>query len=141
MDIATLKKVPVQVRGHSPSAHDYRDLVRQSLTCAWSSASWYVLPVRETRLLKLRQAHGYATAEFEVTEERLGVYLPVGGALGRTASSQLTSGKTEHIDNPKGYGAGEDPRHYHPKLRGPVEVCATAVASLPELTSVAADRA
>ncbi len=23
------------------------------------------------------QAHGYATAEFEVTEERLGVYLPV----------------------------------------------------------------
>lgn len=30
-------------------------------------------------------AHGYATGEFEVTEERLGVYLPV-----------------EHIDNPKG---------------------------------------
>ena len=29
-------------------------------------------------------AHGYATGEFEVTEERLGVYLP-----------------TEHIDNPK----------------------------------------
>ncbi|KAH9478428.1 hypothetical protein JR316_0008883 [Psilocybe cubensis] len=48
-------------------------------------------------------AHGYATHEFEVTEERLGVYLP-----------------TEHIDNPKGYGAGEDPRQYHPKLRGPV---------------------
>ncbi|GJJ14848.1 hypothetical protein Clacol_009116 [Clathrus columnatus] len=39
------------------------------------------------------QAHGYATAEFEVTEERLGVYLP-----------------TEHIDNPKGYGEGEDSR-------------------------------
>ncbi|KAJ7033651.1 heterokaryon incompatibility protein Het-C-domain-containing protein [Mycena alexandri] len=49
-------------------------------------------------------AHGYATHEFEVTVERLGVYLP-----------------TEHIDNPKGYGAGEDPRKYHPKLRGPVE--------------------
>ncbi|KAJ7599003.1 heterokaryon incompatibility protein HET-C [Mycena floridula] len=49
-------------------------------------------------------AHGYATHEFEVTEERLGVYLP-----------------TEHIDNPKGYGAGEDPRKYHPKLRGPVD--------------------
>ncbi|KAI9613573.1 hypothetical protein H4Q26_010180 [Puccinia striiformis f. sp. tritici PST-130] len=31
-------------------------------------------------------AHGYATDEFEVTEDRLGVYLPV-----------------EHIDNPKGY--------------------------------------
>ncbi|KAG8745998.1 hypothetical protein FRC10_006337 [Ceratobasidium sp. 414] len=49
-------------------------------------------------------AHGYATAEFEVTEERLGVYLPV-----------------EHIDNPKGYGEGEDARKYHPKLRGPVD--------------------
>jgi len=49
-------------------------------------------------------AHGYATHEFEVTEERLGVYLP-----------------TEHIDNPKGYGQGEDPRMYHPKLRGPVD--------------------
>ncbi|KAF8586868.1 Het-C-domain-containing protein [Ramaria rubella] len=49
-------------------------------------------------------AHGYATHEFEVTEERLGVYLP-----------------TEHIDNPKGYGDGEDPRKYHPKLRGPVD--------------------
>ncbi|KAG8732187.1 hypothetical protein FRC11_000102 [Ceratobasidium sp. 423] len=41
-------------------------------------------------------AHGYATNEFEVTEERLGVYLP-------------------------GYGDGEDARKYHPKLRGPVD--------------------
>lgn len=49
-------------------------------------------------------AHGYATNEFEVTPERLGVYLP-----------------TEHIDNPKGYGDGEDARKYHPKLRGPVD--------------------
>ncbi|KAH7920181.1 Het-C-domain-containing protein [Leucogyrophana mollusca] len=49
-------------------------------------------------------AHGYATNEFEVTEDRLAVYLP-----------------TEHIDNPKGYGEGEDPRKYHPKLRGPVD--------------------
>lgn len=48
-------------------------------------------------------AHGYATGPFEVTAERLGTYLPV-----------------EHIDNPKGYGEGEDPRKYHPKLRGPV---------------------
>ncbi|CAL1699350.1 unnamed protein product [Somion occarium] len=47
-------------------------------------------------------AHGYATHEFEVTEERLGVYLP-----------------TEHIDNPKGYP--DDARKYHPKLRGPVD--------------------
>ncbi|KAL5523319.1 hypothetical protein ACEPAF_1586 [Sanghuangporus sanghuang] len=49
-------------------------------------------------------AHGYATNEFEVTEDRLAVYLP-----------------TEHIDNPKGYGEGEDARRYHPKLRGPVD--------------------
>lgn len=39
-------------------------------------------------------AHGYATSEFEVTPERLGVYLPV-----------------EHIDNPKG-------QHYFPSAFG-----------------------
>ncbi|KAF9485078.1 Het-C-domain-containing protein [Pholiota conissans] len=49
-------------------------------------------------------AHGYATHEFEVTADRLGVYLP-----------------TEHIDNPKGYAEGEDARQYHPNLRGPVD--------------------
>ncbi|KAL0960132.1 hypothetical protein HGRIS_011768 [Hohenbuehelia grisea] len=49
-------------------------------------------------------AHGYATHEFEVTADRLGCYLP-----------------TEHIDNPKGYGEGEDARKYHPGLRGPVD--------------------
>ncbi|KAG1753537.1 Het-C-domain-containing protein [Suillus paluster] len=48
-------------------------------------------------------ANGYATGEFEVTPERLGTYLP-----------------TEHIDNPKGYGEGEDARQYDPRLRGPV---------------------
>ncbi|CDO70379.1 hypothetical protein BN946_scf184999.g19 [Trametes cinnabarina] len=48
-------------------------------------------------------AHGYATNEFEVTEERLGVYLP----------------QTEHIDNPKGYP--DNARQYHPKLRPPVD--------------------
>lgn len=48
-------------------------------------------------------ANGYATGEFEVTPERLGAYLP-----------------TEHIDNPKGYGEGEDARKYDPRLRGPV---------------------
>ncbi|KAF7794906.1 hypothetical protein EIP86_006049 [Pleurotus ostreatoroseus] len=47
-------------------------------------------------------ANGYATHEFEVTEERLGTYLP-----------------TEHIDNPKGYP--DDARNYHPKLRPPVD--------------------
>lgn len=49
-------------------------------------------------------AHGYATGEFEVTEERLGVYLP-----------------TEHIDNPKDYNENQDARTVHPKLRGPVD--------------------
>ncbi|KAG2154191.1 Het-C-domain-containing protein [Suillus bovinus] len=49
------------------------------------------------------RANGYATGEFEVTSERLGAYLP-----------------TEHIDNPKGYGEGEDARQYDRRLRGPV---------------------
>ncbi|CAE6460855.1 unnamed protein product [Rhizoctonia solani] len=48
---------------------------------------------------------GFATEEFEVTPDRLGVYLPV-----------------EHIDNPKGYAEKEgDARQFHPKLRPPVD--------------------
>ncbi|RDX51974.1 Het-C-domain-containing protein [Lentinus brumalis] len=47
---------------------------------------------------------GFATEEFQVTPDRLGVYLP-----------------TEHIDNPKGYAEKEgDARQFHPKLRPPV---------------------
>ncbi|KAK1824065.1 hypothetical protein LTR12_001598 [Friedmanniomyces endolithicus] len=46
---------------------------------------------------------GYATAEFEVTSERLGVYRP-----------------EEHIDNPKDYADNVDARQYDPRLRGPV---------------------
>ncbi|KAF8963872.1 heterokaryon incompatibility protein Het-C-domain-containing protein [Flammula alnicola] len=47
---------------------------------------------------------GFATGEFEVTADRLGVYLPV-----------------EHIDNPKGYAEKEgDARSVYPKLRPPV---------------------
>ncbi|KAN0064810.1 hypothetical protein ACQY0O_001867 [Thecaphora frezii] len=49
-------------------------------------------------------AHGYATAEFEVTDERLGTYLP-----------------EEHLDNPKGYADGKDARQYDPRLRPPVD--------------------
>lgn len=49
-------------------------------------------------------AHGYVTGEFEVTSERLGVYLP-----------------TEHIDNPKGYADGKDARQFDDRLRGPVD--------------------
>ncbi|KAH6912796.1 heterokaryon incompatibility Het-C [Coprinopsis sp. MPI-PUGE-AT-0042] len=48
---------------------------------------------------------GYSTEEFEVTADRLGVYLPV-----------------EHIDNPKGYAEKEgDAREFHPNLRPPVD--------------------
>lgn len=46
---------------------------------------------------------GYATAEFEVTEERLGVYRP-----------------EEHIDNPKDYADNIDARKFDPRLRPPV---------------------
>ncbi|KAH6851257.1 heterokaryon incompatibility Het-C [Chaetomium sp. MPI-CAGE-AT-0009] len=48
-------------------------------------------------------ANGYATEEFEVTEERLGVYRP-----------------EEHIDNPRGYADDKDAREFDPRLRGPV---------------------
>ena len=65
-------------------------------------------------------AHGYATHEFEVTAERLGVYLPVRlvtvcslNILKFTfPSDTLRPSQTEHIDNPKGYGEDEDARKY-----------------------------
>jgi hypothetical protein len=53
---------------------------------------------------------GYATGEFEVTSERLGVYRP-----------------EEHIDNPKDYADNEDARKYDPRLRGPVSEAELAV--------------
>ncbi|KAE8380155.1 heterokaryon incompatibility protein Het-C-domain-containing protein [Aspergillus bertholletiae] len=46
---------------------------------------------------------GYATAEFEVTSDRLGTYRP-----------------EEHIDNPKDYADNQDARQYDARLRGPV---------------------
>lgn len=49
-------------------------------------------------------AFGYATEEFEVTEERLGCYRP-----------------EEHIDNPLGYADGMDARKFDQRLRGPVD--------------------
>ncbi|PSS00596.1 heterokaryon incompatibility protein Het-C-domain-containing protein [Coniella lustricola] len=55
-------------------------------------------------------AFGYATGEFEVTEERLGVYRP-----------------EEHIDNPLGYADGDDARKYDQRLRGPVDPREVAV--------------
>ncbi|KAI9768335.1 MAG: hypothetical protein M1840_004943 [Geoglossum simile] len=47
---------------------------------------------------------GYATGEFEVTEERLGVYRP-----------------EEHIDNPRDYADNTDARRFDPRLRPPVQ--------------------
>ncbi|OTB04112.1 hypothetical protein M426DRAFT_36987, partial [Hypoxylon sp. CI-4A] len=55
-------------------------------------------------------ANGYATEEFEVTEERLGVYRP-----------------EEHIDNPLGYGDGVDARTFDKRLRGPVAAVETEI--------------
>ncbi|KAF4960666.1 hypothetical protein FSARC_10408 [Fusarium sarcochroum] len=55
-------------------------------------------------------AHGYATGEFEVTADRLGVYRP-----------------EEHIDNPLGYGDGVDARTFDKRLRGPVEKVETDI--------------
>lgn len=55
-------------------------------------------------------AFGYATEEFEVTPERLGVYRP-----------------EEHIDNPLGYGGGEDASKLDPRLRGPVRPVETEI--------------
>lgn len=55
-------------------------------------------------------AHGYATGEFEVTADRLGVYRP-----------------EEHIDNPLGYGDGLDARTFDKRLRGPVEPVETEI--------------
>jgi len=55
-------------------------------------------------------AFGYATEEFEVTEERLGVYRP-----------------EEHIDNPLGYADGMDARKFDPRLRGPVDPIETQI--------------
>ena len=57
-------------------------------------------------------AFGYATEEFEVTEERLGVYRP-----------------EEHIDNPLGYADNMDARKFDPRLRGPVEARETEIDS------------
>ncbi|KAK9449099.1 heterokaryon incompatibility protein Het-C-domain-containing protein [Limtongia smithiae] len=47
---------------------------------------------------------GYATEEFEVTNDRLGTYRP-----------------EEHIDNPKDYADNKDARQYDSRLRGPVD--------------------
>ena len=55
--------------------------------------------------------------------ERLGVYLPVWTLEIYLREISIAVFQTEHIDNPKGYGNGQDPRQFDPRLRGPVDVC------------------
>ncbi|KAG8785067.1 hypothetical protein FRC20_010171 [Serendipita sp. 405] len=89
---------------------------------------------------------GYATEEFELKSQKLGVYLPVEhivrSILPRLFSAYLftfslyntrvsilhaqTNTSTvltaiQSTDNPKGYGGKEDPRKYHRDLRPPVD--------------------
>ena len=53
---------------------------------------------------------GYATEEFEVTADRLGVYKP-----------------EEHVDNPRHYADDKDARLVDPRLRGPVQEIELAI--------------
>lgn len=46
-------------------------------------------------------AHGYVTEEFEATEERLGVYLPVCHLQFALTVPNDIMYQVEHIDNPK----------------------------------------
>ncbi|KAG8836076.1 hypothetical protein FRC17_010009 [Serendipita sp. 399] len=57
---------------------------------------------------------GYATEEFELKAQRLGVYLPVEHIY------CLMKRIYKLVDNPKGYGGKEDPRKYHRELRPPI---------------------
>ena len=76
------------------------------------------------------QSHGYATEEFEVTRERLGVYLPVRAQrVEHYIIDDLCTTQVQHIDNPKGYGEGKDPREVDPGLR-PVCIVCFAISQL-----------
>ena len=68
---------------------------------------------------------GYATAEFEVTSERLGVYRPEERELNLLPLLCLSLGSTAlmcqpDIDNPKDYNDNKDARVFDPRLRGPI---------------------
>lgn len=69
--------------------------LKQGLTSELLTAIVWILGIME---------FGYGTGEFQVTEERLGTYRA-----------------DEHIDNPKGYGEGEDAPRLDRRLRGPVK--------------------
>lgn len=80
MDIGTLKKVQLQVRNNSRLISMPAETLVQTilnLCMALGFLVRFLLPNTQARFTTRCQAHGYATAEFEVTEERLGVYLPV----------------------------------------------------------------
>lgn len=81
----------------------------QTLLC-WLclfSASWYDKPLRQEHHFNMEalQTFGFATEEFKVTPDRLGVYLPVvcSSDFHHTVSIWLTSMCQEHIDNPSKY--------------------------------------
>jgi len=103
VDVAGLKKLQLQVR--SPPVW-MRSLIKSSQTIINLCIALGFL------------AHGYATGEFEVTQERLGCYLPVRIHHTPQTFNRSVLLQTEHVDNPKGYGDGEDPRKYDKRLRG-----------------------
>lgn len=70
-------------------------------------------------------AMGYGTGEFEVTEERLGVYLPVEHIDSpKVRAETVTTGPDADIRVVQGYAAdqpGGDARKFDPRLRPPVD--------------------
>lgn len=62
---------------------------------------------------------GYATAEFEVTSERLGVYRPE-EHIESVDPWNLIDHTLTAYSNPKDYNENEDARPFDPRLRGPV---------------------
>ncbi|KID91624.1 Heterokaryon incompatibility protein Het-C [Metarhizium guizhouense ARSEF 977] len=90
---------------------DYSQAVDVGSLKGVNAATIRILDCRQIQVWVLSfMAFGYATEEFEVTEERLGCYRP-----------------EEHIDNPLGYADGVDARTFDPRLRGPVQPVETEI--------------
>lgn len=83
IDVAGLQKLQIQVCSfaHIVALYEAHPRVRRLSTYVLPWDFSYVRPqfctYAPADMSTLTQAHGYATHEFEVTEERLGVYLPV----------------------------------------------------------------
>lgn len=65
VDIAVLKKLPLQ------------SIINICMALGFLVSWCQTMTFEINLLIPTPQAHGYATAEFEVTANRLGVYLPV----------------------------------------------------------------